>query len=63
MAKVNRDLAHERQKATLHVDDVTYQLYTKEGARIRRMACKLTYLAYTSCSLQLPIMVLYVLDL
>lgn len=44
MAKINPDLAAERQKATFAIEDVTVQFYTKEGNELRRLACKYTYL-------------------
>ena len=44
MAKVNTDLARERQKATFDTQDITFQLYTKKGTELRRMACKLSFM-------------------
>lgn len=41
MAKVNTDLAREREKATFNTEDVTFQLYTKEGTELQRTTCKL----------------------
>lgn len=48
MATVNPDLAMERKKATFALEDVTSQVYTKNGMELRRMGCKL--LAHSALS-------------